>query len=288
MSVAEIARPTESAEMPEGLPANDQKERLLKELKFAVEAANDTQQNLTKAHAKHASRSKRVGMLLLDAKKLHPAVKDFEAFLKKVDGLAVSRAYDLMRLAGGRTTDEELRKETRDRVEKHRAKKRLSKAEPEPSVTSSPVTESAEADELPGPTEMESAEGRQIVVHPQPVQAQNAGYGWGPVGAVGDIVGGAGRVVQAVFNGAGYVVGGILGGVFGGATGLFNGSGLTYASGNGSSGAFATPFYVAGTVASAPFQWSAPLEVIHPVCWSEDHFLEMERWASPSCVRLMS
>jgi hypothetical protein len=60
-----------------------------------------------------------------------------------------------MRLAGGRTTDEELRKETRDRVEKHRAKKRLSKAEPEPSVTSPPVTESAEADELPGPTATE-------------------------------------------------------------------------------------------------------------------------------------
>ena len=47
MSVAEIATPTESAEMPEGLPANDQKERLLKELKFAVKAANDAQQNLT-------------------------------------------------------------------------------------------------------------------------------------------------------------------------------------------------------------------------------------------------
>jgi hypothetical protein len=164
MSVAEIATPTESAEMPEGLPANDQRERLLKELKFAVKAANDTQQNLTKAHAKHASRSMRVGMLLLDAKKLHPTVEDFEAFLKGVDGLGLSRAYDLMRLAGGRTTDEELRKETRDRVERHRARRKLSKAEPELSFTSPPVTESAEperreADELPGPTATESAEG---------------------------------------------------------------------------------------------------------------------------------
>ena len=47
MSVAEIATPTESAEMPEGLPANDQKERLLKELKFAVEAVNDAEQSVT-------------------------------------------------------------------------------------------------------------------------------------------------------------------------------------------------------------------------------------------------
>ena len=42
--------------------------------------------------------------------------------------------------------------------------------------------------------------------------------------------------------------------------------------------------------------WSDPLEVIHPLCWSEDHFGWMERWResttsrkrlSPSCVRLM-
>ncbi len=48
-------------------------------------------------------------------------------------------------------------------------------------------------------------------------------------------------------------------------------------------------------VASAPL-WSAPLEVIHRLCWSEDHFGWMERWqgsttsrkrSSASCVRLM-
>jgi hypothetical protein len=117
-------------------------------------------------------------VLLLEAKKLHPAVKDFETFLQKVHGLKLSRAYDLLRLAGGRTTDEELRKENRDRVKKHRDKKkpkpvpvpepelpRLSAASPESaevsaerrkaenaaaeaapelSVTSSTVTESAE------------------------------------------------------------------------------------------------------------------------------------------------
>ena len=132
---------------------------LLDALRLAVAAANAAEQGMTTAQAEHLSRSMRVGKLLLEAKKLHPTVDAFEAFLKKVDRLGLSRAYDLMRLAGGRTTDEELRKETRDRVEKHRAKKRLSRAEPEPSVTSPPVTESAEADELPGTTATEPADG---------------------------------------------------------------------------------------------------------------------------------
>jgi hypothetical protein len=50
-------------------------------------------------------------------------VKDFDAFLKKVHGLKLSRAYELLRLAGGRTTDEELKKENRERQQKSRAKK---------------------------------------------------------------------------------------------------------------------------------------------------------------------
>jgi hypothetical protein len=121
-----------------------QDDLLLARLNSAVAAANE-------AEAEHLSRSKRVGLLLLEAKKLHPAVKDFEAFLKRVDGLKLARAYDLMRLAGGRTTDEEIRKATRDRVKKHRTnKKTLPRPAPAPtpepklSVTSAPVTESAE------------------------------------------------------------------------------------------------------------------------------------------------
>jgi hypothetical protein len=68
-----------------------------------VAAANDAEQGVTTAQAEHVSRSTRVGMLLLKAKKLHPAVKAFEAFLKQVNGLKLSRAYGLLRLAGGRT-----------------------------------------------------------------------------------------------------------------------------------------------------------------------------------------
>jgi hypothetical protein len=117
---------------------------LLGRLKAAVAVANDAERRATTARDEHISRSKAVGILLLEARKLHPAVKDFEAFLRNVDGLKLSRAYDLMRLAGGRTTEEEIRKETRDRVKKHRGKN-LPKPEPkkpEPSVTSPPVTES--------------------------------------------------------------------------------------------------------------------------------------------------
>jgi hypothetical protein len=125
---------------------------LLAKLNEAVAAANEAEQTVTTAQAELVSRSKTVGLLLLEAKKLHPAVKDFEAFLRRVDGLKLSRAYDLLRLAGGRTTDEEIRKATRDRVKKHRSKKlprpapAPKKPEPEPvSVTSGDVTESAEA-----------------------------------------------------------------------------------------------------------------------------------------------
>ena len=132
--------------------------QLLKKLNTAVKAANEAEATVVTATAELVSRSKTVGLLLLDAKKLHPAVKDFEAFLKKVQGLKLARAYDCMRIAGGRTTDDEIREETRKRVKKHRASKKklpaptTKKPEPEPkadpklepsklSVTSPDVTE---------------------------------------------------------------------------------------------------------------------------------------------------
>ena len=96
--------------------AGRQDAQLLAKITVAVKAANDAEATVTTAQAELVSRSKTVGLLLLEAKKLHPAVKDFEAFLKKVQGLKLSRAYDLMRLAGGRTTDEEIRKDARDRA----------------------------------------------------------------------------------------------------------------------------------------------------------------------------
>jgi hypothetical protein len=134
---------------------NSAADELLARLNEAVAAANEAEKIVTTAQADLVSRSKTVGALLLEAKKLHPVVKDFEAFLRRVDGLKLSRAYDLLRLAGGRVTDEELKKEARDRQRKSRASKRKlpkptpapKKPEPEPklSVTEPDVTESAEA-----------------------------------------------------------------------------------------------------------------------------------------------
>jgi hypothetical protein len=120
---------------------------LLTKINEAVAAANEAEKTVETAETKFVSRSKTVGLLLLEAKKLHPKVNDFETFLARVDGLKLSRAYDLIRLVGGRTTEEQIRKDTRERVKKHRAKK-LPKPTPAPkgpepiSVTSTPVTES--------------------------------------------------------------------------------------------------------------------------------------------------
>jgi hypothetical protein len=118
---------------------------LLAKLNVAVAAVNDAQGEVV-------SRSKAVGVLLLEAKRLHPVVKDFEAFLKRVDGLHLSRAYDFMRLAGGRTTDEELKKDARERQQKARDKKKRPKPEPKKPEPFRDVTETAEeAERKPGP-----------------------------------------------------------------------------------------------------------------------------------------
>ena len=93
-------------------------------------------------------------------------------------------------------------------------------------------------------------ESRQIVVHAQePVIGQSPGYAWGPVAAVGTLVGGTGQAVAGLFTGAGAVVGSFVGGVLGGTAALF-GSPPTYAYG----APFAAPFNAAGAVAGAPFQ----------------------------------
>jgi hypothetical protein len=111
---------------------------LLTKINKAVAEANEAEKKL---HAELVSRSKAVGLLLLEAKKLHPAVADFQAFLKRVDGLQLSRAYDMMRIAGGRATEEQIKKDARERQKKSRAKKKQPKPEPI-SVTHPHVTES--------------------------------------------------------------------------------------------------------------------------------------------------
>jgi hypothetical protein len=93
-------------------------------------------------------------------------------------------------------------------------------------------------------------EGRHIVVHAQePLVVQSQTYAWGPVAAVGNVVGGTGLAVQGVFTGAGAVVSAFVGGVFGGTAALF-GYPPSYTYG----APLAVPFNAAGTVAGAPFQ----------------------------------
>src|SRR6516162_2787268 len=146
-------------------------DELLGKINAAVADHNAAEQAVTTAQSELVSKSKVVGQLLLEAKKLHPKVKDFEAFLKQVKGLKLSRAYDLLRLAGGRTTDEELRKDARERVRKHRAKKKLPTPEPvsvtDPDVTESSkrITQSAEIS-----AEERRAQNAALDVEPEPIQ----------------------------------------------------------------------------------------------------------------------
>jgi hypothetical protein len=119
----------------------------------AEQTLTEAEQTLTTARAETVSRSKAVGVLLLEAKKLFPRAKDFDRFLKSVNGLQRSRAYDLMRLAGGRITDEELKQEARDRQRKSRALKLPKFAPEEARIRDRPhVTDSPEIEKAPEPT----------------------------------------------------------------------------------------------------------------------------------------
>jgi hypothetical protein len=134
---------------------------LIGKINEAVAAHNEAEKKVKTAQTELVSRAKAVGMLLLEAKKRYPKAAEFEALLKRVHGLGRSRAYDLMRLAGGRTTDEELRKDNAERKRKSRGKGKLpspppSLPKPEPkskdtppphSVTEPRVTESQEISE---------------------------------------------------------------------------------------------------------------------------------------------
>ena len=131
----------------------DTDKALLDKINAAVADHNAAEKAVTTAQSELVSKSKIVGQLLLEAKKRHHKVADFEAFLKRANGLKLSRAYDCMRIAGGLTTDEELRKEARERVRRHRAKEKLPKLEPvsvtDPAVTETPmrITQSHETSE---------------------------------------------------------------------------------------------------------------------------------------------
>ena len=143
-SLHDAARPanTDSSIPPFLDRQNDTDEILLGKINRAVAGLIVEELAVCKAHDRLESKWKEVGELLIEAKRHHPQVKAFEAFLKRISGLHRSRAYELMKIAGGGTTEEEVREETRARVRKHRAAK---KKAPKVSVTHPPVTESAKS-----------------------------------------------------------------------------------------------------------------------------------------------
>jgi hypothetical protein len=121
---------------------------LLDKIKSAFAAVKEAEAAVNEAakaeRAEVVSRSKALGKLLLEAKERHPKLADFKTFLKEVNGLGLSRAYDCMRVAGGRTTVEKLRAQATNRKRKSRANKKSEPAAiPAPdSVTDPHVTES--------------------------------------------------------------------------------------------------------------------------------------------------
>ena len=125
-SLHDAARPanTDSSIPPLLDLRNDTDEILLGKINRAVAGLIVEELAVCKAHDRLESKWKEVGELLIEAKRQHPQVKAFEAFLKRVSGLHRSRAYELMRIAGGEITEEKQRKDTRERVRKHRATKK--------------------------------------------------------------------------------------------------------------------------------------------------------------------
>jgi hypothetical protein len=93
--------------------ADDDLERLGKNILARIAAGDKAK---TKADERYLS----AGLQLIEAKS---RVTNFEAFLAEhCNGLSHSRAYELIGIAGGRTTTEEVRAKTNERKKRHRTK----------------------------------------------------------------------------------------------------------------------------------------------------------------------
>jgi hypothetical protein len=109
---------------------------LLVRIKDAVSCVKVLEENAKSMQESAASWTRELGALLVVAKRRHPTTKEFGAYLKKA-GLGLSRAYEIMSIVEGRSTEEGVREATRTRVRKHRAAKK-------PFSVTGDVTESAE------------------------------------------------------------------------------------------------------------------------------------------------
>jgi hypothetical protein len=94
---------------------------LLYRINSAVKEMDRAHEQAETAREAYQSRAMIVGNLLVEAKKA--ATVPFDKFLEGVTGLSRSRAYELISMAEGRTTEEEVKEDTRERVKKHRERK---------------------------------------------------------------------------------------------------------------------------------------------------------------------
>jgi len=106
--------------------ANAMSEALVAKIYIAMRAMNKAEKTAAKAQAaattaraELVSRSKELGVLLLRWRELNPE-ETWKTIFKRV-GLGRSRAFDCLKIAGGRSTDEELRQDARDRQRKSRS-----------------------------------------------------------------------------------------------------------------------------------------------------------------------
>jgi hypothetical protein len=74
---------------------------LLAKIRQAVKLRNEALATFETSRETFTSRAKDVGALLIEARK-GKTVKEFDAYLKQVEGLSLSWAYEAMALAGGR------------------------------------------------------------------------------------------------------------------------------------------------------------------------------------------
>jgi hypothetical protein len=85
--------------------------------------------------------SKAAGALLIEVQDKHP--KHLKAICDRI-GLGRSRVYELMQIAGGRKTAEQVKAATAKRVQRHRARKK-----PEPASVTSDVTDAVDVPSPP-------------------------------------------------------------------------------------------------------------------------------------------
>jgi hypothetical protein len=105
-------------------------EDLLAKIRQAVKLRNEALAAFETSRETLTSRAKEVGVLLIEARK-GKTVKEFDVYLKQVEGLSLSWAYEAIVLAGGRKTVEQSRADAAERQRDKREREKQRKIEQE-------------------------------------------------------------------------------------------------------------------------------------------------------------